>query len=192
MNPDDWRDEKVRRLDLGVAWDAGAPLPHLVQSESRAFLAFFLARRTPGWDGGSVVMVDPLARDPAPMGVVEWLDCKGALLGGLSDEAANGHRLWQRGLSDVGLYQAAEVANSCWVADLERASQVHPRHDAAANPKYRHFVLGFHDSIFECLASGWRAYAAVSTMPSMLDTLVTHVDLLPPRSPLPFQEVARG
>ena len=34
--------ERVEQVDFGIVWDGGAPTPHLIQSEHRAFLAFYL------------------------------------------------------------------------------------------------------------------------------------------------------
>jgi hypothetical protein len=38
-------------FDLGVQWDVGAPLPHLLASGLRTFLAFYLSEPDPDRDG---------------------------------------------------------------------------------------------------------------------------------------------
>ena len=38
-------------IDFPVRWDIGAPLPHLLQSDDRTFVAFFLCDVDPNWDG---------------------------------------------------------------------------------------------------------------------------------------------
>jgi hypothetical protein len=43
--------EKVEPVDFGLVWDIGAPTPHLIQSEHRTFLAFYLSEPDPAWDG---------------------------------------------------------------------------------------------------------------------------------------------
>jgi hypothetical protein len=181
--------ERVQAVDLGLHWDVGAPLPHLLQSERRTFIAFYLPDPPPGWDGTFVEVVDPASPQPAPLGVIEWLGCRGAVLGGPNDEACQGHRLWNDGLSDVGWYRAAEVTNSRWISDLEKANRVHPRHRPESYASYRHFILGFHDSTFECIAIRFRAWATMTSMPEALVTLAAHLD---DRSDLPFDEVKPG
>jgi hypothetical protein len=183
--------ERVAPLDLGLQWDVGAPLPHLLQSEHRTFLAFYLSD-PPGWDGTFVEIVNPTSPSPEPLGVIEWLRCNGAVLGGPNDEAYHGHRLWSGGLAEVGAYRAAEVANSRWIMDLEKVNRVHPNHRPEAFSSLRHFILGFHDSTFECVAAGFRAYRATISMPEMLAVLATRVDDLGRDSDVPFEQVARG
>ena len=96
------------------------------RAEWRTFLAFFLADPPAGWDGRSVV--DPASPEPARVGVVEWLRCRAAILGGPNDEALHGHRLWRRGLDVVGAYAASEVVGSGWIAAMEEADRVHAQH----------------------------------------------------------------
>jgi hypothetical protein len=38
-------------LDLRLEWDVGAPLPHLLASEGRTFLVFYLKETPERWDG---------------------------------------------------------------------------------------------------------------------------------------------
>jgi hypothetical protein len=181
--------ERVRLVDLRLDWDGGAPLPHLLQSESRTFLAFFRPDRIPGWDGTTVRVVDPASSDISAIGVIEWLRCAGAVLGGLNDEAYPGHRLWAHGLSDVGIYGAGEVFGSRWISELEKANRVHPYHRPEAYARYRHFILGFHDSTFECVAEGFRSFNVKASMPEILGLLARTIDH---DGELPFEEVARG
>jgi hypothetical protein len=164
-------------------------MPHLLQSESRTFLVFYRPDPPAGWDGTFVEVVDPTSPAPAALGIVEWIRCRGAVLGGPNDEASAGHRQWNQGLSDVGWYRAAEVLNSRWIVDLETANRVHPQHRPERFAAYRHFILGFHDSTFECIATGFRAWTTSSSMPDALATLAKHLD---DQSDLPFDEIKLG
>jgi hypothetical protein len=184
--------ERVRQLDVGLQWDIGAPMPHLIQSESRTFLTFYLSDPRPDWDGTFVEVIDPTSPSPASLGVIQFLSCHGAVLGGPNDEAYHGHRLWGRGLSEVGAYRAAEVLNSAWIAGLEEQNRVHPQHRAEAFASNRHFILGFHDSTFECIARGFRTWKAEIAMPQMLAGLAARLDETGFESELAFDEVKRG
>jgi hypothetical protein len=181
--------ERVRPVEIGVRWDGGAPLPHLLQSEWRTFLAFYMDEPDPTWDGTWVNVVDPTSTNPALIGVIEWLRCTGAVLGGLNDEAFHGHRLWKHGLSKVEGYGAGEVEGSAWIAELERSNRVHEYHRPEAYAKFRHFILAFHDSTFECVAEGFRAFRARDSMPKVLGLLAATID---ERSDLPFEMVSSG
>lgn len=178
--------EKVHPVELGLRWDVGAPLPHLLQSEWRTVLAFYLSEPDPTWDGTWVNVVDPTSSESALIGVIEWVGCGGAVLGGPNDEAYHGHRLWDQGLSKVGAYRAGEVTDSAWIAERERSNRVHPSHRPGVFANLRHFILGFHDSTFECVARGYRAFRVRESMPRVLAVLAARID---DDSDLPFDEV---
>jgi hypothetical protein len=76
-------DEKALPFDLGIWWDAGAPLPQLLRSEYRTFLTFYLNEQDPDWNG---------ARSAAAhIAIIEWHRCSETLLGWPNDEALSGH-----------------------------------------------------------------------------------------------------
>ncbi len=140
-------DEKALPFDLGIRWNAGAPLPHLFQSEYRTFLTFYLYEQDPDWNGAYSAS--------ARIAIIEWRGCFGTMLGWPNDEALSGHRLWESGLKEVGYYGAAEVRNSSWIAEIEKGNSVHPQHKPERFAALRHYILLFHDSTFECLAEGY-------------------------------------
>jgi hypothetical protein len=140
----------------------GAPMPHLLQSEYKTFLIFFLSSNDPYWDGTYITVAD--RETPEPIGVIEWHACIGALLGTPNDDGLKGHRLWDKGLSDI-VYGAGEVHNSAWVTEVERMRRVgYPGAVIGPELRPRHFILGFHDSTYECLASGYTVTRAMGTM----------------------------
>ena len=69
-----------------------------------------------------------------------------------NDEALNGHPLYSRGLRS---YAAYEVLHSSWIRAFERMNRVHPQHNPERFARLRHFIVTFHDSTFECTASGY-------------------------------------
>ena len=137
-----WRarppDEHASVIELGVRWDPGATSPHLLQSERRTLLAFYIGPTDPAY-------TDVLA----DVGVIEWRRCRGAILGSPNIDALHGHRLWHKGLREAGHYGAAEVRNSAWIAATLRVLSAHEGYDSARWRGLRHFILSFHDSTFE-------------------------------------------
>lgn len=85
-------------LDLGVMWDAGAPLPHLLSNGSRAVLLCHAARVNPHWDGTYTTVVSPSDQAPSDMLEFTFSGCQAVRLGGPNDEALGGHPLHSRGL----------------------------------------------------------------------------------------------
>ncbi len=173
--------EQVHPIDIGLGWDSGAPEPVLIQSEFRTFLAFGLAATA--LKLGPLTALPPEEPNQGEIGIVEWLDCRGAVLGGLNDEALHGHALWSSGLADAGHYGAAEVMGSAWIRELEAANRVHPLHRPERFERLRHFILGFHDSTFECIADGYDCYLADTSMRTVVAALA---DLVGGREPVPF------
>ena len=117
--------------------DPGASEPVVFADDGRVVLAYFLA-----------------PPDAGQIAYVEFLHCRAHLFGSPNDETLHGHPLYERGLKP---YSIAEVKNSSWIRALERINSVHPRHDPKRFQLLRHFVLAFHDSMFECVAEGFKA-----------------------------------
>lgn len=143
-----WDDgqEKAERVNLGVVWDMGAPIPTVIQSEFEAFLLFFLSSRDPSFNGKTIHVRSPLDRGVA---IVRFERCMGAHLGPPSEETLAGHPLWGRGLD---FYDAFIVRNSRWLAQLEQIDSVHPHYDAEWWSEFNHYILTFHDTTFQCIA----------------------------------------
>jgi hypothetical protein len=124
-------DPIVREIEA-PAMDPGAPLPSVVATEEALSLSYG------GPDRGRlrIVFTDPLVHYFGPP----------------NDESLHGHPLAKFGL---GHYRAFEVRHSRWVEELRTMNRVHPHHDDALFDGLQHFIWTFHDSTFECLASGF-------------------------------------
>lgn len=155
MNADDT--ERAIPVDLGVAWSAGVSGAHLLQSEFRTFLTCYLGATDPAYTDVE-----------AQIAIIEWHSCQGAVLGYPNDEGQHRHRLWNKGLREIGYYNAAEVQDSSWLAHLRRVASANTNYRPSSAPKLRHFVLLFHDSTFECLARGYTVAKVTRPMPDVL------------------------
>ena len=130
----------------------GAPLPIVTADEHQAAVAFYRQETPHDWAGSSVRVVDYTSDEP--WAIVVFGGCYALMFGPPNDEAFNGHPLASRGLGPYGAYLIAE---SSWLRQLERMNAVHHRHNTETFMRHRlHFVLSFHDSTFECIASGYR------------------------------------
>jgi hypothetical protein len=156
----------AERVDLGVMWDAGTPMPMLL-SGLRTFVAFYLSVRHPLFDG-----TNPRVRDPQAdhgIGVVEFKRMTSVKIGSPNDEALRGHPLWGSGLES---YSAHEVKNSPWITELMEANRAHEHFDESQWTGRRHFMLTFHDETLECVAKWTITRAAPgATMPEVLARL---------------------
>jgi hypothetical protein len=84
--------------------------------------------------------------------VVTFSQVYAHMFGPPNDEAFSGHPLASRGLTP---YAAFEVEQSSWLRALQRMNSVHPYHRPEQFAQYKHFILSFHDSTFECIAASF-------------------------------------
>jgi hypothetical protein len=145
-------------LDLGVAWDGGAPLPHIVSGRGTTVLVCLAHEVDPNWDG---TYVTSRGVTDANLKCLEFTfhGCHSAKLGGPNDEALSGHPLYSRGLHGYGPYL---VHNSTWIRDEEAINAVHPQHRGGWHESMKHYFFVFHDEMFEALAES----VSVRVLPS--------------------------
>jgi len=162
-------DEYAVELGIGLVWDIGAPLPHLLATGHRAFVLFYLSMGDPDWDGSSVRIVDPAAAEAEPLGVVEFHHVHSIKLGGPNDEAIGGHPLCGKGLRP---YSAHQVVNSRWITAEEQINSVHPSHRGGWHERLNHYLFCFHDETLECLAEGFTTERLVGAPHAVLSSLL--------------------
>ncbi len=56
---------------------------------------------------------------------------------------------YKLGLRSCSFY---ELKNSDLIKELEKIDQIHPYYNADKWKKFKHFILTFHDNMFECVA----------------------------------------
>jgi len=78
----------AERMDLGVQWDTGAPMPVLI-SGGRTFVAFFLSVHDPLFDGANPRIRDQ--RADRGIGIVEFTGAMSVTMGSPNDEVLDGH-----------------------------------------------------------------------------------------------------
>lgn len=82
--------------------------------------------------------------------IIEFKQCRFSRTGPPSDETIAGHPYYKYGMNSCGFY---ELESSDLIQSLINVDQIHSRHNLARWKTYKHFILTFHDSIFECVAT---------------------------------------
>jgi hypothetical protein len=159
-------------IDLGLRWDIGAPLPHLISNGSRTFVACRADQPDPDWDGTCVTVVSPDDSHQSLFAVIELTGCAEIRFGGPNDEAIGGHPLHGKGLAG---YRAHEVVNSAWIENAIKVNSVHPNHSDTPFRELHHYILLFHDEMLEALARGIEARVIQGTMRAILVGLADNV-----------------
>jgi hypothetical protein len=158
-------DEHAVPFDLGVQWSGGAPLPHLLSSGKRSFVAFYLDEPDPDWDGTYIRVVDPTDEAEQSLALAEFKGPVAVKLGPPNDEVLHGHPLDGRGLGGYGTYV---VENSRWLAEVIGINRVHDHFDPRSWEDKRHFLLVFHDETVEAIASGIEVERVRASMRGLL------------------------
>jgi hypothetical protein len=166
----DARDRVLRLPDVPQS-SPGAPCPLVLASEGEVFVLYHRHFVEPGWDGTTTRMVSSSsAGEPAAIVRFDWVTA--SMFGPPNDEAFAGHPLASRGLRPYGAF---EVLESSWVRRLERMNAVHPRHRPESYADRRHFVLTFHDSVFECVARGYGCELATGPLTGLAARLASEL-----------------
>jgi hypothetical protein len=140
-------------------WSSSAPAPHVVSSGSVTFLVYRVDEHDRAFVGGRLA-------------VVEFKRPYAHRLGGPDDEVWHAHPLYSRGLEP---YRAHVVMNSPWLAVERETAKAHPKFKAARWETLRHYLLLFHDEIFECLAEDHAVDVQETNYEDALAQLATRV-----------------
>ncbi|MBI2373929.1 MAG: hypothetical protein HYV07_08020 [Deltaproteobacteria bacterium] len=144
------RHDKVTELHDVPQSSVGAPCPIVLAGEGSLLVAYFVETTPAGWDGSTVRVVGADSAEPAA--IVRFTRPYASMFGPPNDEAFSGHPLAKRGLHPYGGF---EVTGSSWIRGLEKMNAVHPYHRSEHFAVYRHFILAFHDTTFERVATGY-------------------------------------
>lgn len=128
------RKDKVIEINNIPQSSVGAPIPVVLADEHLTIVAYYIQE-----DEG----------DEEAIAIVSFRRCLSVMFGPPNDEAFTGHPLASRGLRP---YSSFVIENSSWLRVLEKMNSVHPYHSHKLYEDYKHFILSFHDSTFECIA----------------------------------------
>ena len=159
--------DKVVDLENVPQSSVGAPLPLVLSDEHKILLAYIVQDTPPDWDGSYVRVVDP-GTSGEPLALVEFRAYSSFMFGAPNDEAFAGHPLANRGLHPYGAFQ---IENSSWIRQLEQMNSVHPYHKPERFERLKHFVFTFHDSTFECVATGFTVSEHEGSLESLLPAM---------------------
>lgn len=148
----DSKDEVVELTDIPQS-SVGAPIPVVLTDEHLTMVAYYIQED-----------ID----DEEAIAIICFNKCLSVMFGPPNDEAFKGHPLSSRGLRP---YSSFVIENSSWLRGLEKMNSVHPYHSPKLFEAYRHFVLSFHDSTFECIAVDYKYEIIKGKMAEAIDRM---------------------
>jgi hypothetical protein len=128
--------------------DTGAPSPFVVTNESRLFVAFYLL----GIYGDGEELHMRNTTEDKGVCVMEFKRTLDFRLGRPGDETLSGHPYYKLGLSSYGFY---ELKDSDLLKKIDGMQKVHPRYNPKFINNFRHYIITFHDTMFECVATDY-------------------------------------
>lgn len=162
--------EYAVRLEWPHPWDTGAPMPQVLSSGHVVLLLYSVAEPDPDWDGTYVNVID--AAGAHGLAIVQFKHCIIHKFGGPNDEVFSGHPLYERGLEPYG---AHVVENSSWISEQQTINKVHSRYSPERWEGLKHYLLLFHDEVFECIAKGFAINSKRTTFPEALRSCVARL-----------------
>ena len=155
--------DRVRLLKMPPS-SIGAPCPMLFAREHRLFLAYYVHNTPEDWDGTWAKVVDPHTSN-MPVALVTFKHPYAHFFGPPHEDAFEGHPLGARGFRP---HNSFEVFHSSWIRSFEQMNLADSQCDPDRLADYRHFIFGFHDTTFECVARGLSVHVRKGCVASIL------------------------
>ena len=126
---------KLKKVDLGLDIDFGAPLPTILANENKLLLLFHKI----------------FQKDNEVIRIIfkNYVSFKFGLP---SEDSSEGHPYSKYGL---GSEDVVEVINSDWIKEIDKIEQSSEDYDKDRFNKLKHYIFLFHDSTFECIAESF-------------------------------------
>ena len=127
----------------------GAPCPVVLANDHTTVVAYYTQEDEIDFES-----------DIEPIAIITFSFCYSTMFGPPNDEAFNGHPLSSRGLEP---YSSFMIEDSSWLRTLIKMNEAHPYHNLKKFEGYKHFILAFHDSTFECIAKDFAVEIVADT-----------------------------
>ena len=124
--------------------DYGAPSPIILSNDSELFIAFYADIERPfGLPQKCNTIYD------TGIFALKFKVYLKYLFGLPGEETIQGHPYSKLGMKSYSFY---ELKNSDLIKSLQEIEQVHPQYNEDKWKMYKHYILTFHDNMFECIA----------------------------------------
>ena len=128
--------------------DYGAPSPIIISNDGELFVSFYINKETDS--------IEPYKRNIVYDTGIITLKFKIYLkymFGIPGNETIEGHPYSKLGMKSYSFY---ELKKSPLINDLKSIEKIHPYFDENKWTKYKHYIITFHDNMFECIAQDYQ------------------------------------
>lgn len=161
---------KLNEISGLLSIDVGVPAPTIISNDSNLYLMFYsngedisteaLQERNSVYDRGIYILKFNL-----------FLNYK---FGMPSNEIIIGHPYSKLGLQPYSFYQ---LEDSDWIKKLMKIDSVHPYYDKKKWVIYKHYILTFHDNMFECIAKDFEISEESSSVYKQAHTIINEMNI---------------
>jgi hypothetical protein len=147
--------------------DYGAPSPTILSNDTKLYIAFY-ADRT---DNSTVLHERNEVYDTGIVALKfnRYINYRFGMPG---NETIHGHPYSKLGMSSCSFY---ELKDSDYIKSLQDIDKVHRRYDAEEWRQYHHYILTFHDNMFECVAHNFEIREENTSLHSQVTTMVNEL-----------------
>ena len=148
-------------------------MPQVFSNGHKTYLIYLLKEVDPNWDGSYVTVINNASPAVYALALVEFIQPDTHRFGMVNDEAASGHALYTKGLE---YYSAHIVENSTWIEELKTIHKAHPGFNESRWTDKKHFLLFFHDEMFEIVAKGFQIEVFKTTFLDLATEVVKRIN----------------
>lgn len=135
---------ELKEIEGLFLMDYGAPSPTIISNDRDLFVAFYV-------DKEATSEMPQQRNSISDTGVIsikfKW--CQKYTFGSPSNETLHGHPYYKLGLRSCAFY---ELKDSDLIKSLQEIEKSHDYYSLDGWEKYKHYILTFHDNMFECVA----------------------------------------
>lgn len=131
-------------LNSGFQINVGAPEPIIISNDNELFIAFYADKQS-----SSTVPQEPNIIYDEGIFALKFKVFLKYTFGLPGDETMQGHPYSELGMNPYSFY---ELRNSDLIKSLQDIEKIHPNYNPEKWKMYKHYILTFHDNMFECIA----------------------------------------
>lgn len=149
--------------------DYGAPSPTILSNDSELFIAFYADK-----ESDSSIPVERNVVYDTGIIALKFSGFLKYIFGSPGDETIHGHPYSKLGMKSCSFY---ELKNSDLIRSMQDIDRVNPYYSSEKWKPYKHYILTFHDNMFECVAQNYEIREEKTSLYNQATTLLNELSV---------------
>ena len=137
-------DMEIIELNMGFQINVGSPEPIIISNDNELFIAFYVDKQKAVSESQ-----EQNSDNNTEVFIMRFKSFLKYTFGMPNNETIQGHPYSILGMESFAFY---ELKNSDLIEQLEDIDKIHPYYNSEKWKEYKHYILTFHDNMFECVA----------------------------------------